>query len=431
MRGVADDFDEWAQLGSPGWDYENVLPYFRKFEGNQNKNFVAYANGRYHSATGPMKISSTQIATLDGTIARLLKESGVEFISDLNADHKLGHAFIQLFISNGRRSSSATSYLSPIRNRSNLHVIKHAYVNRILLNDNNEAYGVEFEYKGKYKMKVYTKKEVILSAGAIQSPTLLMRSGIGPREHLEEHKIVCKVDLNVGDNYIDHLYVPIPYALTINEPTSSLRYAINSMIQYSLSRAGPLASPTFISSHINTFNGSGAPDIQLSYGNFQRATPRTILSGFLRYTSFDQLNDLLFNINSQYDNSIVLITLLKPKSRGFIRLNKHLEAAITSNYLTDPADRETVMRAIKYVLSIYSSAPFKKIGASLIRIPIPECDKLVYLSDSYWNCYMTYFSIAGSHQVGTSKMGTDSKAVVDPRLRVYKTKRLRQIDAGM
>lgn len=434
VRGVEDDYNEWAQLGNSGWDYESVLPYFRKFEGNENKKIVAYANGRYHGATGPLKIASTPISDIDGEIAELLAKSGIQFIPDLNADQKLGHAFIQLFASNGRRSSSASGYLTPARNRPNLHVIKQAYVNKILLNDNNEAYGVELEYKGQYKLKVYSKKEVIVSAGAIQSPTLLMRSGIGPQKHLETQKITCKADLYVGDNYIDHVYVPMPFVLTINQTPLPLTYTMNSLLQYVLSRSGPLAAPTFISAHINTVNGTGAPDIQLSYGNFPRGTPRIMLTGFMKFTNFEQLNDVFLNLNSQYDNSIVLITLLKPKSRGFIRLNeckKCSEATINSNYLTDPSDRETVMRAIKYVLSTYTSAAFKKRGASLIRIPIPECDKLEYLSDSYWDCYMTYFSIAGSHQVGTSKMGTDPRAVVDSRLRVYKTKRLRQIDAGV
>ncbi|XP_055296196.1 glucose dehydrogenase [FAD, quinone]-like [Sitodiplosis mosellana] len=434
VRGIEDDYNEWANLGSSGWDYESVLPYFRKFEGNQNKNFVAYANGRYHSATGPLKISSTPIASIDGAIAGLLREAGVQFIPDLNADYKLGHTFIQLFTSNGLRSSSASGYLSPVWTRSNLHVIKQAYVTKVLLNDKNEAYGVEFLYKGQYKMKAYSKKEVIVSAGAIQSPTLLMRSGIGPKQHLEKQKIACKADLHVGENYIDHVYVPMPFMLNINQSPLPWTYTINSVLQYVLSRTGPLASPTFISSHINTINGTGAPDIQLSYGNFARGTPRMIITGFLRYSNFEQFNDFLININSQYDNSLALITLLKPKSRGFIRLNeceKCPEATINSNYLTDPRDRATMMRAIKYVLSTYTSEPFKKRGASLIRIPIPECDELEYLSDPYWECYMTYLSIAGSHQVGTSKMGTDLKAVVDPRLRVYKTKRLRQIDAGV
>lgn len=435
VRGIEDDFTEWASLGSPGWDYESVLPYFKKFEGNQNKKFVAYANERYHGADGPLEISSTSIASIDAAIAGLLREAGVQFIPDLNADQKLGHAFIQMFLSNGRRSSSASGYLSPIRDRPNLHVIKQAYVNKILLNDKNDAYGVEFLYKGQYKMKAYSKKEVILSAGAIQSPTLLMRSGIGPKEHLNKHKIACKADLHVGDNYIDHVYIPMPFLLNINQSPLPLMYTVNSVLQYVLSRTGPLASPTFISSHINTINGTGPPDIQLSYGNFARGTPQIILNGFLRYTNFeDQLSDLFININRQYDNSLVLITLLKPKSRGFIRLNeceKCQEATINCNYLSDPSDRATVMRAIKYVLSIYTSAPFKKRGTSLIRIPLAECDRLEYLSNAYWECYMTYFSAAGSHQVGTSKMGTDTKAVVDPKLRVYQTKRLRQIDAGV
>lgn len=144
-------------------------------------------------------------------------------IPEINADQVLGFTELQRTIFNGKRSSTAQSYLSPARHRRNLNVIKHAYATRILINKNKEAYGVEFNY-GKQKMKAYARKEVIVSAGALQSPPLLMRSGIGPKAHLQERNIRCKVDLPVGDNFIDHVFTFMVFQLDISPllPTATL-----------------------------------------------------------------------------------------------------------------------------------------------------------------------------------------------------------------
>lgn len=434
VRGVENDYNEWAALGNPGWDYESVLPYFKKSEGNQNSTLVAYKNGRYHSSIGPLKVESVPLPEFEDAYFSALKTAGVPVISDLNANQNLGYTLTQMTSFNGTRSHSANAYLIPAKDRPNLHVLKYAFVNKILMNKNNEARGVELTYKGKHKMRVYSKKEVIVSAGTIQSPPLLMRSGIGPKAYLEKRNVSCKVDLAVGQNYIDHVFIPLSFALNVSTSPLSPLAQFDSLYQYLVHNTGALSAFSGITARIDTKNESDIPDIQLLIGGFHRGTPASQLANFNKYLDFDQLLEDSIKISKKYDTLVMTVALIKPKSRGVIKLGKCYackKPIIYSNYLTDPSDRSTLIRAIKQQLTLANTLPLKKIGTTFLRVPIPACDSMNYQTDAYWDCYITYMSTAGSHQVGTSKMGIDSTAVVDPRLRVYKTKGLRQIDAGV
>lgn len=166
---------------------------------------MSYDNGRYHSASGPMKIDFFgNLIDTDKIFIDAALENGLTFIDDINADKTNGYLNLQGNTLNGRRQSTAKAFLIPAKNRPNLHVIKHALVKRILINNRNRAYGVKFTYKGK-TMKAFARKEVILSAGTIMSPMLLMLSGAGPQEELQKHKIPPKAVLTgVGKNLYDH-----------------------------------------------------------------------------------------------------------------------------------------------------------------------------------------------------------------------------------
>lgn len=436
VRGVENDYNEWAALGNPEWDYESVLPYFKKSEGNQNQTLVAYQNGKFHNATGPLKLGDVPLLPVEELYIEAIKASGVEFIPDFNADKKFGYNVLQFTSFNGIRSSSASSFLMPIRYRPNLHVIKHAFVRKVLLNNRNEAYGVKFTIKGGHKMKAYATKEFIISAGAIQSPPLLMRSGIGPKKDLESRKIPCKADLAVGKNYIDHVFLPMVFSLNISTTPLSPLLAFDSLYQYLVKNVGPFAARTFITAYLSTTNATDIPDIQLLMGSFPRGFPEFIVTDFVKFTDFEQLLvPSILKLNKGFDIFIILITLIKPKSRGVIKLKEKCSACkradIYANYLEDPNDRATIIRAIKGQLALANTPPLKKIGTTFIPVPIPQCDSLDKQSDAYWDCYVMHISFSGTHQVGTCKMGTDPKAVVDPQLRVYKTKRLRVMDTSV
>lgn len=435
-RGVEDDFTEWAALGNHGWDYENVLPYFKKFEGNQNESFVEYQNGRYHNAHGPLNVSSGDASEVSAALIVALKQSGYDFVPDLNADKKTGFTLFQATNANGRRSSTANSYLVPAKNRENLHIIKHAFVNEILINEtNNEAYGVEFTYKEEHKMKAFSKKEVILSAGTIQSPPLLMRSGIGPKAHLEERNITCKVDLPVGENYIDHLFIPLNYILNVSSTALPPTFQLDSLYEYVTHNTGLLASVSFLAGRVDTTNSSGVPDVQVYFASVPRGGS-SLLAGFYVYLQLEKVTEQNTKLLQDYDSLAVVISLNKPKSRGQIKLDECgtcNEGKINTNYLTHQSDRATVLRAIKQQYKLLQTEPFQKLGAKFVPISIDECDAIEFATDDYWECYMTYVSSPGGHQVGTSKMGPKSNAdsVVDSRCRVHNVKGLRQIDAGM
>lgn len=434
IRGIPADFDGWAKAGNNGWSYNDILPYFKKFEGNQHENFTAYKNGKYHNADGPVKINMGPAFDLDRVIMNALNEAGLNFVDDINADKNvLGYTLLQAYNFNGTRSSTANSYLAPQKNRTNLHVMKHAYVDRILLNKNNVAYGVALTYNEKHKLTINASKEVIVSAGTLQSPTLLMRSGIGPKQHLVERKIPCKIDLPVGENYMDHAstFLFFKYTQIQSNPMSPL-LLLDSLYEYFLFNKKALSTGSLLTAYVDTTNGStGLPDILYGISNFPQGTLPIFIENANIYTGLDKFNDYLIDSNKDSAILSLWVTLLQPKSRGRIRLSETLREEITPNYLADPIDRKVLVRGVNYFLNLTKSNGFEELGTELLRIKIDECDKLKYLSDAYWNCYIKYVSNVLGHHSGTSKMGTDSKAVVDPQLRVVNTTGLRQMDCGM
>lgn len=171
----------------------------------RRESYVEYEGGKYHSANGPLKVSNTNQNAFAKIILQAGEELGIPYINELNADKHVGFANTQRTTYKQRRESNAKAFLIPAKHRKNLHIIKHAFVEKIIINSNNQHEGVEFVYKEANKMKAFASKEVILSAGSISSPQILMLSGIGPKKHLQNHKILVKSDLPVGENLYDHI----------------------------------------------------------------------------------------------------------------------------------------------------------------------------------------------------------------------------------
>lgn len=430
IRGPPEDFNEWADLGNEGWSYEDLLPYFKEYEGNQNTSFVAYDAGEYHSATGPVEISSPAPSPLDAAIIQALKDYGVDFIEDVNAEKKLGYFAFQITAANGTRSSTAQAFLAADKIRSNLHVMKNTHVNRVLLDDDNVARGVGVVYDGQ-TVNISCTKEVIVSAGAIQSPTLLMRSGIGPKEVLTPLNIPVKADLAVGENLRDHVSTLIVFKSDISTESAPPTAQLDSWYEYLTARSGELASTFLIGGLLDTTNSTGLADMQFDMLTLPKGSPNTTIGTINKIAEFESQNELLIEVNQDHVLTYILTNAVKTKSVGVIKLNATLGEDIDTEYLSDVADRDTLVRGIRAILGFVNSDPFQKIGAEVVRIPIEECDAIEYDTDDYWNCYVKYVSCAGLHHQGTSKMGSDSKSVVDSELRVYQTVGLRQADCGM
>lgn len=434
-RGGKPDYDNWAEPGNLGWDYDNVLPYLKKLEGNQYAPFVEYKNGMYHNASGPVKISFfDHTSPFEQFFLDAATEAGYPIIDDINADATLGVVKLQGFYANGKRQSAAKAYLIPAKNRTNLHIIKHAFVEKILIANSNVAYGVRFRYRGKHILNAFARKEVILSAGSVNSPPLLMLSGIGPRNVLKKHKIPIKSDLAVGHNLYDHLFNLVWYKghPTQTSPTEQL----DSLYQYITNATGPLADTIAkILIFADTTNGTGPPDFIL--GGFHFARNSTDLQLFISHLNYkDEIREILLNENQNHDIYIVSCSQLYPKSKGYIELsslNPYDKPIIKAEYLTHPQDVEDMIRATKRLYHLASTETYQEKGVQMIHFPIKECDCHEFQSDEYTRCYAKYFSTTAFHPVGTSKMGPDSdpEAVVDARLRVRNIRNLRQIDAGM
>lgn len=398
IRGLKSDFTEWAALGNPGWDYDGVLPYFKKCENNLDESLVKLNNGYYHSAKGPVKVSSNNASEFNELIIKGLEENGFAYIPDINASRDTGIFMAQSTCANGRRSSTATSYLLPAKHRKNFHIMKYSYVDEIILNKENKAIGVAFTYKGQHKMKAFCKKEVIVSAGTIQSPPLLMRSGIGPKKHLEQRKVRCKADLDVGKNLYDHLFITMNFSFNVSKTPLPPTIYCDCLYEYITKNDGPFASLPILSGRVNPTNGNGAPGIQVYYLTVQRGDNQCIGGLY----SLLQLDDLLQDnckTLAQKDILMIVLSLSKPKSSGEIKLNENVtrvDPIIEPNYLYDPRDRALVLQAIKQQWNLMKKEYFQKLGMTFMPVSIPECNKIERYSDAYWNCYMDYISVTGN-----------------------------------
>lgn len=439
FRGNERDFNDWESFGNPTWGWRDVLEYFRKSESNANPEFVAYQNGKYHNDSGPLRIES--YSTWDGLSQAFVdaaKEMGYDFIDDINADVPLGYAELQGTLRNGRRETTAKSYLAPAKNRPNLHVIKHAHATRLEIDGKGQATGVYFVYDGEHDLHVRTRKEVIVSAGAINSPQFLMLSGIGPRQHLEQLGIDVKSDLHVGQNLQDHIDVPV--FLQVHKSTApelTVQQQLDDLYQFIVHRNGPLSGVGLLNlvGLINTVNHTGWPDIEIQHYSYKRG--QIDLKSYLDTIELqDEIIQPILAANKDAEVIVGIVELLRPESTGHIELrtsNPFDHPRIFPKYLEHDEDVETLVRGVKFVADFVNTKALVREEGELIRLPLPECDVNEYQSDAYWRCYISYLTTTVYHPIGTNKMGpkTDATAVIDPRLRVHGIKGLRVMDASV
>lgn len=438
IRGHDRDYNGWEALGNPTWNYETALKYFKKSEANKNESFVAYQNGKYHNDKGQLIVDSYgEPDPFADVFIGAGKEFGYNFIDDWNGEDLLGYAFAQGTIFKGRRQSVAKTFLVPAKDRANLHIIKHAHVTRILF-DGTEAVGVEFIYKGEHKMVAKNRREVILSAGAVSSPPLLMVSGVGPKEQLQQFGIPVVADAAVGKNLQDHVYVPLYFEFHRSSPQQDTPTdMLDNVYNYAIHNSGPLTrfGVSNLVAFLNTQNGTGYPDIELHYVVFKQNAPE--LDAYLKIEKVrDPAASALIEQNKRSEIGIIYVILLNPKSIGKIELNSGSAGdapKIFPNYFDHEDDMATMLRAVKQQVAMSGTEAYRKHEGEFLHLPIPECDRFAFKSDDYMLCYARYFSWTLYHPVGTSKMGpdSDSDAVVDHRLRVKGVSRLRQIDAGI
>jgi len=425
-RGGAEDYDRWAKMGNEGWAYKDVLKYFKKLETIDIPELQS--DTIYHGTKGPLHISYPLFHT---SLAKAFLNAGKELgypLVDYNGKNMIGFSYVQATIVNGTRMSSNRAYLHPARNRRNLHVTRESRVKKVLINRHtNRAIGVEF-IKHHQIIRVFASKEIILCAGAIGSPQLLMLSGIGPAKHLNELGINVVRDLPVGENLMDHVAFG-GLTWTVDDPVSiRLADIINPTYPYMkdflMRQSGPITAPGACEAlaFIDTKNSTklhGLPNIELIFigGGLKGDIILPIILG---------LNNAIRQIWNKYIITYgwtILPMLLKPKSRGWIRLlanDINVKPEIVPNYFDNPEDVKTMMDGIKAAISVGRTKAMKLFGSQLTNDTFPGCENYEYDSYDYWECAMRTVSLSIYHYSGTCKMGPkkDPTAVVDPRLKV-------------
>lgn len=396
---------------------------------------------RHHSTGGPLTISYAPFRTpLSDAFMKAGLETG-QRVADYNADTQTGFSYLQGTMKNGTRWSASRAFLHPIRNRQNLHVKKRSQVTRILIDPKqNRAYGVEFVRNGR-RYIVKARKEVILSAGAINSPQLLMLSGVGPKKHLNNLNIPVLADLKVGYNLMDHIALGgLTYVVnqSVSLRTDTILENGDYYVDYLAYHNGPMAIPGGCEALAfydlkNPDDPDGYPDMELLFQGGSIVSEMTLRRGF---GITDELYETVYKPIENAHTWMVLPMLMRPKSKGRIMLrdsNPLSKPLIYPNYYAYQEDVATMIGGIKKTIELGKTKGFQKLGSRIHDIPIPGCAKWTFGSDKYWECAARHLTFTIYHQSGTCKMGpaSDPTSVVDPRLRVHGIKGLRVVDASI
>lgn len=438
VRGRDYDFNSWVQAGNPSWSPDNVNYYFKKAENIEdiklNRNAKIYET---FGQEGPLVINS-----INNTYRDLFEKvidswdyNGVKKVLDINSASYQGYGIAgttRMTAYSGQRESTYTAYLRKAKNRNNLKIIIKALVTKILISNDAKAYGVEVVINGKLK-RYFANFEVIVSGGTINTPQLLMLSGIGPREHLISKNIPCIVNLpGVGKNLHDHtsIYVPIYGDEPDTEDTAVQMFDI---IEYLYNKSAPITTGAlqdgmaFYSRKEQTYPEYQshfviAPKNSSTVDSFLSLYEAEVLDSFKKYSS-------------KYALYLFVVSIMHPFSRGEIYLNTtnpNDHPVIDAKYLSDERDIQTSIDGIKIIRNLLNTPYFRSINAFNPRINIPQCDEYEFPSDLYFKCYALQMTATAHHQVGTSRMGPDERyCVVDNFLKVHGVSGLRVIDCSI
>ncbi|HEU4977272.1 MAG TPA: GMC family oxidoreductase N-terminal domain-containing protein [Solirubrobacteraceae bacterium] len=402
VRGRPLDYDLWKQQGAEGWGWEDVRPYFLRAEDNER------GASEHHAVGGPLHVMDERSPRpLTARMLEACEAAGIPRIADYNGPEQDGASLVQVTQRNGRRWSAADGYLRPAMSRPNLEVLTGASVLRVEL-EGGAATGVRYRDRRGREHVARAEREVILSAGAIGSPQLLMLSGIGPADHLREAGVEVAHDLpGVGANLQDH-----PYVTGVWEVDGGTLYQAEKprfLLEWLLRRTGPLTSTVAEAfAFVRSRPGLPAPDLQ-----FHLAPAYFVDNGF-----------------AEFDGHAMTLgpVLVTPKSRGTVRLRSADPAAkprILTNSLSEPEDVAALVAGMRLAREIAAASP---LASHVRRELLPgegARDDEDLAADARRRVDLLY------HPVGTCRMGTDGDAVVDPQLRVRGVERLRVADASI
>ena len=413
MRGRPADYDEWEELlhgdnDNPGWGWEHVLPLFRAMEANNR------LHDERHGVDGPLLVSDPgHIDDFSRWFVQSVQALGEPFNHDFNGPSQRGVGFYQFTNRRGRRSSAPYAFLAPLEKDPNLTVRLHASAQRIEL-DKGRATGVVYRDSSGSEQRAAADEEVIVAAGALVTPKLLMLSGVGPADHLRSHGIECRVDLpGVGENLIDHPEVPI--VAMANGRHGYYRQAVGwrlllNGLQFKLFGTGRITSAGVeAGAFVNPVERDAEPTIQAF------CVPIVYLD-----------RDTVGLVEDAYGVTVTTV-VVKPKSRGFVRLRSADPSAmplVSPNLLKHPSDMRTMVEGQRFFLRAFRTSPLKE---RIARVGIPDpADP----GDEALEAHCRRFVKTNYHPSGTCKIGArnDPNAVLDPRMRVRGVERLRVCD---
>jgi choline dehydrogenase len=407
IRGQAEDFDHWRQLGNAGWSFEDVLPYFRKAENNER------GSDEFHGLGGPLCVSDLRdrhplaVAYVEAAV-----QCGYPRNDDFNGAAQEGAGFYQTTMRNGVRASTAAGYLKQARGRPNLKVVSEALATRITFNG-RRATGIEY-LVGNNKRSAHANVEVIVASGAFNTPQLLQLSGLGPASLLASHGIDVVADIpGVGNDLNDHfsgrIILRCKETTTVNNVTRNWATKLTHGAHYILTQRGYLAVPAVSSAvFVRALPTSATPDSQCSISLF----------------SAQDIGGNLHPFPGVTGNCV----LLRPESRGYVRIKSadpREAPAINPNYLATQHDRETIVAGVNAMRHIFKAPAMARYIVEEVE-PGAQCDNDDELLDFIRRRGSTTY-----HPVGTCRMGPDPKAVVDERLRVRGFSGLRIVDASI
>ncbi|KAK3849309.1 hypothetical protein Pcinc_043932 [Petrolisthes cinctipes] len=439
VRGNRRDFDNWEAMGNPGWSYKHVEPYFKKLEDFRGK--VNEETKSIHGYGGPVTVENKRWRTkvIDGFL-RAGQQLGYRVVDPSDPD-QIGFSVVDYSSRNAVRWSTADAYVKPASSRPNLHVVPNAHVTKIIFDDNKRAIGVRFQLRRQMK-SVYARREVILSAGTIGSPQVLMLSGVGPAAHLRQHGIKVVSDMpGVGANMNDHPYLTGLAWTVKNGSTFNILDTIDPGIlaEYIRYREGRLTTTIGIEGYAWPLAGEGDPnwpEVQIGFTPFTIGNDYGLITSHVLGIKKKLYHDYFRRLGGLEGFSIGPC-LCRPKSKGSVTLwsaNPFDAPRIQTNYFDHPDDMRAFIRGMRFAKQVASMPALRDdFEARFYDVPLPGCEYYDQDSDAYLECYARTLTGTVYHPAGTCKMGpaSDPYSVVDHTLKVRGLKGLRVIDASI
>nr|CAD7264355.1 unnamed protein product [Timema shepardi] len=419
IRGNRRDYDHWEELGNYGWGYDDVLPYFLKSE---DACIEGEEDVEYHGRGGYSRIENFRYQDVNvGLLYQAVGELGFTK-TDLNGRNQSGYMLGQQYTKNGKRYGMNAAFLQPIKTRNNLKIVTNALVTKVLIDSSRRACGVEYRKDGG-TWNVSASREVILSAGSLNTPQLLQLSGIGPEAVLKPLGIDVVANRPVGMNFQDHPMSP-GVVLDLSRSTTQLNKSSNDILtdvlRFSLNNEGPFTARSTFQVPVTYTTSFGNRDID--YPNIQ-----------FEFSSIDRPE----NIPSIYYEQIVVHAVLNQvKSIGYVKINStdpERAPIINPNYFKNPLDLATMVEAVQFMSKIVYTNALRSNNITLNTTAMSLCGHLAFNETVYWECVARNYTITGYHPVGSCRMGprSENTSVVDPELKVIDIDRLRVIDASI